>query len=338
MRHVILFGGSFDPIHNGHLDVAKAALKQRQADELWFIPTKVSPFKSGGTSFEHRQAMIELMISPFRKLKICDIENHLPSPSYSIDTVLALKKQYPTIQFDWLIGSDQLARMHEWKNYDQLKDEVQFVVYKRTEIVENHEYPQIQGPVIEVSSTEIRNGMSTNTSPRVLNYMMTQGLYLDSILKNRVSEFRYEHVLRVTECALEISNNHRMNQSEVFLAAMMHDLAKDDDKDKLKHSVQANFSKQIDLHPAFYHAFAASSELSQRYYVRNKHVLKAIQGHVNGKSTTQLGMLLYIADKCERGRGYDSEPFIELAKKDIRKGFLAVKDSQESYLNRRNHE
>lgn len=333
-----MVGGSFDPIHNGHLDVAKAALKQRQADEVWFIPTKVSPFKSGGTSFEHRQAMIQLMIGPFRKLKLCDIENHLPSPSYSIDTVLALKKQYSDIQFDWLIGSDQLPRMHEWKNYEQLIEEVQFVVYKRTETVGHHKYPQIQGPVIEVSSTEIRNGESTNTSPCVLNYMMTQGLYLDSILKNRVSEYRYEHVLRVTDCALEISKSHRMNQSDVLLAAMMHDLAKDDDKDRLWHSVQANFSNQIDLPPAFYHAFVASSELSQRYYVRNKHVLKAIQGHVNGKSTTQLGMLLYIADKCERGRGYDSEPFIELAKKDIRRGFKAVKDSQESYLNRRNHE
>lgn len=335
MSRVILFGGSFDPIHEGHLTMAKHALKQRNADELWFIVSAQNPFKQGSSDFKHRINMVQLMINPYRKMKVLDIEAKMPIPSYSIDTVKVLQTEYPDITFEWLIGSDQLESLHRWKDFECLNQKIQFIVYAR-EAEDTMEYPRITGPVMKISSTQIRKGEKTQTAPAVLRYMSENGLYLESILSNRVSLQRFEHVKRVCEVALELATVHSVDLQRMYLAAMMHDLCKEDSKETLTAIMEATYPHKRSLHPAFYHGFAAASELAKRFYIRDKQVLNAIRGHVNGDSTNKIGMILYIADKCERGRGYDSEPYIHLAKQNLNKGFKAVKQAQDAYLRRPN--
>lgn len=335
MRKIILFGGSFDPIHDGHLTMAKHALKQRNADELWFIVSAQNPFKEGSSAFHHRFEMVKLMTRPFKKMKVLDLESRMPLPSYSIDTVRVLKAQYNDCEFEWLIGSDQLPTLNQWKAFDELRQQVQFVIYSRDSNVDT-QFPRVIGPVLPISSTEIRKGLITKTAPCVLQYMTERGLYLDEILRNRVSMRRYEHVLRVKDLALEIAAVHHVDAHRVALACMIHDLCKEDSDEILLNIMKATFPHHIDLHSAFYHGFAAASELSKKYYVRDKQVLNAIRGHVNGASTHKIGMILYIADKCERGRGYDSEPLISLSKRNLVEGFQEVKRAQGAYLRRNN--
>ncbi|MDE8329376.1 nicotinate (nicotinamide) nucleotide adenylyltransferase [Erysipelothrix rhusiopathiae] len=335
MKKIILFGGSFDPIHDGHLAMAKNALKQRNADELWFIVSAQNPFKVGSSAFHHRLNMVQLMIKPYHKMKVIDLESKLPLPSYSIDTVRILKAQNQDCEFEWLIGSDQLPTLNKWKEYDILNQMVQFIIYARDFNIES-QFPIVTGPVLPISSTEIRKGLITTTSPRVLQYMTGYGLYLDEILKNRVSQKRYDHVLRVKEVALELADVHNIDKDRMTLACMIHDLCKEDSKEDLLNTMNANYPSLVGLHPAFYHGFAAASELSKKYYVRDKQVLNAIRGHVNGVSTNKIGMILYIADKCERGRGYDSEPLIALSKQNLVDGFKEVKKAQDAYLRRHN--
>ncbi|CAH2762598.1 nicotinate (nicotinamide) nucleotide adenylyltransferase [Erysipelothrix amsterdamensis] len=330
-----MFGGSFDPIHDGHLMMAKNALKQRKADELWFVVSAQNPFKEGSSSFHHRFKMVQLMIEPYHKMKAIDLESKLPLPSYSIDTVRILKAQNRDCEFEWLIGSDQLPTLDKWKDIDELNQRVQFIMYARDFNIET-QFPIVTGPVLPISSTEIRKGSITKTSPRVLQYMTKHSLYLDEILRNRVSQKRYEHVLRVKEVALELADAHNIDKDRVTLACMIHDLCKEDSKENLLNTMKSNYPSQVGLHPAFYHGFAAASELSKKYYVRDKQVLNAIRGHVNGASTNKIGMILYIADKCERGRGYDSEPLITLSKQNLVGGFKEVKKAQDAYLRRHN--
>lgn len=331
MRHVILFGGSFDPIHYGHLEIAKAALASRNADELWFIPTKRSPFKTDSTSFDDRKHMIEMMISGLKKMSVNSVESMLPEPSYSIDTVSELKKQYPDYTFDWLIGSDQLPRMHEWKQFDMLKDSVQFIVYNRGTEHLTTDYPIISGSVFPYSSTKIREGKSMATKPSILRYMTEQSLYMQTLNSANLTPNRAEHVFRVVALAQELARAHNVDYEAVTLAAYAHDLKKETDKEDLRMTMQAKAPHHEVLHPAFYHAFAAKYLLTRKYYIKNKHVLQAIEGHVDGHSTNPVGMILYIADKCERGRSWDSEPFIELAKQDLRKGFKALRKYQREF-------
>lgn len=330
MTRIILFGGSFDPIHNGHLKMAKAAIKQRGADALWFIPTKRSPFKDSSSNFEDRVRMIEMMIYGFDKMSVDRIEETLPEPSYSIDTVKELKRQYPDTSFEWLIGSDQLERMNEWKDIETLKSLVTFIVYGRSEHVVT-ELDCVEGDLFPISSTEIRNGSSTQTHPNVLRYMMHEGLYLDSMITYRLSQKRADHVRRVTDLACELAKIHHVDVKKTRLAAMMHDYCKEDDKESMKALMDTVYPRISLQHPALYHGYAAKEVLSRKYYIKDKHVLKAVSGHVEGSAHNPIAMIVYIADKCEPQRTWNFKPFLELSKKDLTQGFKAIKHDVEAW-------
>lgn len=331
MIRIILFGGSFDPIHKGHIEIAKAALKQRKANALWIIPTKMSPFKENSTLFHHRYKMIEMAISSISGMYVSDIEDSLPSPSYSIDTVLKLKEEYPNVEFEWLIGSDQLSRMHEWKSYDQLKNEVNFIVYNRSKDPLDTTLPVIKGDFIEISSTDIREGLSTATDKKILNYMSENSLYMKQMLKRKLSQQRYEHVLRVLDLGESLALHHNLDVDAVRLAILAHDMCKEDDVEMMENLMKKVYPEFAHLHPAIYHAFAAADELSRKYYVKNKKVLNAVRAHVNGESTHPISQVVYIADKCESGRNYDVKPLVDLAFANLNEGFKAVKKSAENH-------
>lgn len=323
MKHIVLFGGSFNPVHKGHIGIAKQALIQRKADEVWFVLNQSSPFKEKGTTYPDRLKMLEIMLKPYSKhLKVSRIDETLPSPSYAISTVEALNTGPIKVKYDWLIGSDQIPKLNQWHRFDEFKDMVNFVVYERDE--NEHEYAKLEGETIHVSSTSIRLGHSTETNPKVLNFMMTQGLYLNEMVKSRLSEARYQHTLRVCDLALELAIKHRVDVKRVYLAAMFHDYYKEDTSDAI--------FENKDLPKAFDHAIAASSMLAKRYYVRDKQVLSAIRNHVSGTGTNKIAQILYIADKCESGRGYDSSALIDLAMSNLNEGFKAVKKAQDAYL------
>lgn len=327
MKRVILYGGSFDPIHNGHLEIAKQAIKQRHAHELWFLISKRSPFKDNPTSFKHRYVMCKLMTQYHRKFKLCTIEKDMPDPSYTIDTITVLKKQYPHIQFEFLIGSDQLETLPKWKNWEQIETEVTVLCYEREKGVK-HNFIPIKGPVIDISSTMIREGISLQTNPKVIRYMTWHSLYTKRWLEVRLSEHRFNHVMRVTELINELGTNY---YPETNLCGLFHDFNKELDK-SVQYEMMKATGYNIDLPPYFYHAFTAASILAKHYYIRDKDILRAIRGHVNGDSTNVLGKLLFVADKCERGRDYDSEPLIELSKRNLNKGFKECLINQEKYL------
>ena len=325
MKKIILFGGSFDPIHYGHLQMAQSAISQRKADELWFLPTKLSPFKASSSHFKHRVEMIDMMISAYPKMKVSTIEETLSSPSYSLNTVLKLKEVYPNYTFELLIGSDHVESLDQWYEIEQLKTLVQFIVYDRDGI--EHSFPTITGRRIDASSSAIRIGTCFKTHKHVLNYMMKNGLYLDEMLRFRLSEYRYEHTLRVCELALSLAKAHKVDEASVYLAAMMHDYCKENYDD-----VSFTMPK---LHQSFKHAFAAASTLSKHYYYRNKVVLKAIQGHVSGHAHSKIGMILYIADKCEPQRAYDTSKIRALAHVDLRQAFKILNDEHQEFLEKR---
>lgn len=102
---IALLGGSFDPIHEGHLRIAKTALAKLPIDEVWFLPCKDAPLKKGQqVAFHHRCAMVKLAIAPYRKMKLCTLEGELDGVSYTIRTIKELKKRFPHdtfFFFDW---------------------------------------------------------------------------------------------------------------------------------------------------------------------------------------------------------------------------------------------
>jgi nicotinate-nucleotide adenylyltransferase len=129
-----IFGGAFDPIHRGHLNLAENILKKSNLDKILFIPTARPPHKPDTpvTPFIHRINMVKLAISNNKSFEISDIENkNLDQFSYSILTVKRLKKIYPTTRFSLIIGGDSLKMLHTWYKAKELVDECNIISYPR---------------------------------------------------------------------------------------------------------------------------------------------------------------------------------------------------------------
>ena len=118
-----LYFGSFNPIHNGHLSIANYIVDFTEVNELWFVVSPQNPLKEKDTlaADYHRLEMVKRSI-PFNehRLIVCDIEMHMPRPSYTIDTVNELKRKYPNRTFYIILGSDSMESITKWKEYNEL--------------------------------------------------------------------------------------------------------------------------------------------------------------------------------------------------------------------------
>lgn len=184
--NIVLFGGSFNPIHNGHLALAKYMTKQTYVDEVWMLLSPQNPLKQlQMASNEHRLEMLQIAITDIPKLKICDIEFSLPKPNYTYETLQALKKTYPKHKFSLLIGEDNLAIFPKWKNYEQILNNHRIYVYPRqnetnSTLLQHQNIQFIEAPTFPFSSTEIRKKIAAEEK-------------IDSALPIRVYEFIKQH-------------------------------------------------------------------------------------------------------------------------------------------------
>jgi nicotinate-nucleotide adenylyltransferase len=179
-----LYGGTFDPIHHGHLILARQALEQLGLDRLVFIPAAQSPFKTDQalTAGRHRFEMVKLAIEGEAYFAVDDLEIERTGPSYSIDTVNIYRQGFPGADLFWLIGEDHVPSLPKWHRIDDLKDRVRFVVLSRADWASAGPYPVIPRR-IDISATEIRNRVANNlpitylVPERVLRYVQAVKLY-----------------------------------------------------------------------------------------------------------------------------------------------------------------
>lgn len=329
---VALLGGSFNPIHNGHLKMAMTMLEAFNFDQVWFVLAKAAPLKDQAVvSFEDRKAMIELMIQDDPRLKLCEIEAELPSPSYTIHTIEALQARYDH-EFAFVIGSDQAQQFHLWKDYKRLLELVKFYEVSRDdEGIYQPDFIKVQA-LSETSSTMIRQGISNDTHPDVCRYFMMHHLYDESILRHHLSSKRYEHSVRVKERALNLAKNLEIDCDQVWVAALYHDLAKEWDKAFAQTYLSDKLDMSETIAPYNVHAICAALYLKHFYYIEDKAIYDAIYHHVNGTDDKLLSKLIYVADKIEPGRKYNTQPLYILARRDIEAGFKEVKYQNEQYL------
>ena len=193
VERVGLFGGTFDPIHLGHLILAQAALEELDLDRLVFIPAAISPYKKEhppSVTPEDRLEMIRLAIEGEPRFSVDDRELQREGPSYTIETVRSLMGDYPGVRFIYLIGADNVADLSGWHESDELKNLIDFAVFSRAETQEEKvgDFPLIRRR-IDISSTEIRERQAKGHSvryflpPLVQGYITTHRLYR-SILSN----------------------------------------------------------------------------------------------------------------------------------------------------------
>ncbi len=188
-NEILLYFGSFNPIHIGHLAIANYLTEFCDIKELWFVITPQNPVKKSSTLLNDRdrQHLVQLAIEDYPKFKVSDIEFYLSKPNYTINTLTYLKEKYPNKKFSILIGGDNLESFHKWKNYRKILDDYKIYVYKRpgSEVheFENANITIVDAPQMEISSSFIRNAIKENKDVRfflptnVYEYVLKMGWF-----------------------------------------------------------------------------------------------------------------------------------------------------------------
>jgi nicotinate-nucleotide adenylyltransferase len=177
-----LFGGTFDPIHFGHLNLAFEMMERHHLDGIWFIPAYRSPFKPGKTPAEahYRLEMLRLAIEDIPQFQIVDLELKKEAPSYTVDTLRELVHLNPGVSFRLILGSDTAKEFPQWKEPDEIKALAPPLFGRRLCSEEGERMK-----VMEISSTEIRSRLKKGLycghllPAKVLDYIIKNHLYLN---------------------------------------------------------------------------------------------------------------------------------------------------------------
>lgn len=191
MKKIGILGGSFDPIHNGHIAIAQDTMLQAELDMVFFMPTSQSPLKAHKplASDKQRYRMIELALQSHPKFDVLDWELVEQGVSYTINTVHMLKKNWPQIRFCWIIGSDLLESLSQWRQINELAELIEFAVVQReggmieTPPIRNLRIQRINNPLCNISSSEIRQRVKDGqpidelVPVEVRNYILIHKIY-----------------------------------------------------------------------------------------------------------------------------------------------------------------
>ncbi len=189
-----IYGGSFNPVHKGHTNLAASLVRQKLVDEVWLLVSPLNPLKQSAASdiaaYEHRLRMAELATESAEGVKVSDFENHLPIPSYMVNTLGELQMAYPEHEFVLVIGADNWQSFPRWYHADEIIATYSILVYRRPgcEIDEDTLPPSVRmvtTPLYDISSTQIRHSVQEGATltqwldERVAEYIREKKIYLN---------------------------------------------------------------------------------------------------------------------------------------------------------------
>ena len=172
-----LFFGSFNPVHVGHLIIANYMATQTDLDKVWMVVSPQNPLKQKASLAKDyaRLNLVRRALDDNDKVEASDIEFGLPKPSYTIDTLTYLREKYPKHEFALIMGGDNIATLHKWKNYEQILENYQIYVYQRPgyELNELATHPHVhvyEAALMHISATYIRKCLREGKS---IKYLVT---------------------------------------------------------------------------------------------------------------------------------------------------------------------
>ena len=199
-QHIGILGGTFNPIHIGHLVLAQRALEHFDLARIIFVPCAAPPHKSSTNviSGRHRMAMIESAIGWNPSFEVSNIELLRTGFSYAIDTVRALRGQYPRASFSFLIGADSLLELHKWRQIDELLEMCRFISFSRpgfdVETIQPTDIP-LPPPWPERLLSDLALGLHLDVSSTDIRYRIAEGLSIRYLVPPEVEMYIAEHGL-----------------------------------------------------------------------------------------------------------------------------------------------
>ena len=163
-----VFGGTFNPIHNGHVAIVRSILEQNLADEVWLMVTPCNPWKEGQNLLDNniRLELVKKAVSGIEGAVASDYEFRLPVPSYTANTLRHLRRSYTRREFILAIGADNWAAFRDWRDWQYIISKFRLIVYPRQGYTEDPDIPEakvsiLDCPLFDISSTAIRQAVAS---------------------------------------------------------------------------------------------------------------------------------------------------------------------------------
>ena len=337
-----ILGGAFDPIHQGHIRMAVSTLDTCRLDKLYVVPSGDTAYKSCVVGKEDRWKMVVTACTQDPRLIPSRHEIDL-DPSYTVDTLLSLKKAHPKADLFYILGADGVMKLHRWNRMEEALQLCTFLVCPRsTDVLLQDFYAEkdrltamggrfsmIRMQPVPISSTEVRDhlaaGLSTpNLYVPVREFCAAKGLYGMPKRVERADEWidqlfvsmnprRFAHSLSVAACARRLARVHGINQQQAEEAGILHDCAKCMPmKDMRRIAVEHSLSTDPTVlsSNALLHSLVGSWVARNDYGMADPEVLDAIAYHNTGRpGMSRLAMCVCLADSIEPTR--DSYPLLE---------------------------
>lgn len=341
-----ILGGTFDPIHVGHIELAKAAVSELSLDKVLVIPAGNPYFKSGKRDISlgiHRYNMIKLSIAPYPYMEALDIELYKEGETYTADTLLKLDEKYRGDELFFIVGSDSLLQMDTWykpgiifdlstivcgvRSNDIIEDKIALLRSKYNADI--HVLSDDFWKGIEASSSNIRldiDGREELVDLRVKKYIDDIGLYSKTLtteqiinrLKIELKESRFKHTLSVAETAKDLALVHGYAYlDKAYIAGLLHDVGKP-------------------YAGALEHAAKGVEIARKSYGIEDEDVLLAISSHTVGRcGMSMLEKIVFLADFIEplRREFDDLEEIRALSYIDLDRAIVKAIESTIEYLN-----
>ena len=330
-KRIAVMGGTFDPIHYGHLVAAEAVYCELSAERVIFIPAGSPPHKKTRvTGALQRYQMTTLAIGDNPHFIASRMEIDREGETFTIDTIKCLHAEYPEAEIFFIIGADEVYQLSTWYKAEELLKLCNFMAVTRPghdtcELKKEIERIRakfsgrlyfLEIPELAISSSALRSRCCAGKTIRYLlpesveKYIIKGRLYQNDDLKELVrrglSRHRYEHTMGVHDTAVELAQIYDVSCEKAAVAALLHDYAKElPDDEKLELCKIFNIkldnimAKNIDLTHSFLSAALARAEFG----VNDTEILDAISYHTTGrKKMSKLEKVIYVADMIEPNR------------------------------------
>lgn len=305
-----IFGGSFNPIHIGHIKIAQEAIKDLNLDKLIIVPVNKNPFKKDKVivSAEHRINMINLVLEDKMELSTFEIERK--GISYTIDTVEFFSQKYLNDELYLIIGSDNLDKLYKWKNIDKIAKLVKIVILKRNKKINNinikkHNCILLNNPIYELSSTKFLNGFYDSVEKKVLEYIGKNKLYMEDILKNTLSQKRFLHSINAKNFAIQLAKSLNYDVQKASFAAFVHDIAKEINEEDSRKIIKKFSPSKVNIEKYKLHQEVGYIIL-KHYFNIEEEVAHSIRVHTSlDFNLSLLDKIVFMADKLCVGRKWE---------------------------------
>ncbi len=316
-----IFGGTFNPPHKTHLNMAIQAGKQLCLDKLFVVPCGDPPHKKTDMDKYTRLKLTQIAFAGIGE--VCDYELTKQGKSYTVDTLRYIRELYPTAQLFLIIGGDSLRDFSQWYHPEEILQLCTLAVCNREGVsVPSHALSQdkivfVQFEPNDVSSTEIRlryvfqKDNCNFVTQEVDSFVKTHNLYQQNSwaiakLQSMLTPKRFDHTYHVVKRGLELAPSSL--KDKVFWACLLHDCAKYIDKNR--HSEYGFDAK--DMPEPIVHAFLGELVAQKDFGITDGEILSAIKYHCTAKpNMSELEMIVYVADKTEETRPYPLEHLLK---------------------------